>query len=71
MTREQKTVLSQLLDGVFAQHLIGDQDARVPSSWPSARRAQSTPSRPPGKELCALFAWKQEDVDYMARRADG
>jgi ketol-acid reductoisomerase len=59
-----KAVLSDIQDGTFAARFIADQDAGAPEFFALREKGAQHPIEATGKELRALFAWKQQDADY-------
>jgi ketol-acid reductoisomerase len=59
-----KAVLADIQSGAFAERFIGDQDAGAPEFKELRAKAESHPIEATGRELRALFAWKQTDADY-------
>ncbi|MDQ1542709.1 MAG: ketol-acid reductoisomerase [Actinomycetota bacterium] len=59
-----KTILNEIQDGTFAKHFIDDQDAGAPEFLALREKGAQHPIEATGKELRALFAWKQQDSDY-------
>lgn len=59
-----KAVLSDIQDGTFAKRFIADQDAGAPEFLALRDKEAQHPIEATGKELRALFAWKQQDADY-------
>jgi ketol-acid reductoisomerase len=59
-----KDVLSDIQSGAFASRFIADQDAGAPEFLALREKEQQHPIEATGKELRALFAWKQQDADY-------
>jgi ketol-acid reductoisomerase len=59
-----KAVLSDIQDGTFAKRFIADQDAGAPEFLELRAKEAAHPIEATGKELRALFAWKQTDADY-------
>jgi ketol-acid reductoisomerase len=57
-------VLADIQSGAFAERFIGDQDAGAPEFQELRAKAAAHPIEAVGKELRALFAWKQQDADY-------
>ncbi|MFT4052529.1 MAG: ketol-acid reductoisomerase [Microbacterium sp.] len=60
-----KAVLADIQSGAFATRFIGDQDAGAPEFLALREKAAQHPIEEVGKELRALFAWKQQDADYV------
>ncbi|GAA1226480.1 ketol-acid reductoisomerase [Rhodoglobus aureus] len=59
-----KAVLVDIQSGAFADRFIKDQDAGGPEFLALREKGQNHPIEETGKELRALFAWKQQDSDY-------
>jgi ketol-acid reductoisomerase len=59
-----KAVLADIQSGAFADRFIKDQDAGGPEFLELRAKGQNHPIEATGKELRALFAWKQQDSDY-------
>ncbi|MBA8817399.1 ketol-acid reductoisomerase [Microbacterium halimionae] len=59
-----QAVLGDIQSGAFAKRFIDDQDAGAPEFLALRAKAQGHPIEATGKELRALFAWKQTDEDY-------
>ncbi|MDL9980123.1 ketol-acid reductoisomerase [Microbacterium candidum] len=57
-------VLADIQSGAFAERFIGDQDAGAPEFHRLRAEAAQHPIEGVGRELRALFAWKQQDADY-------
>ena len=60
-----KAVLADIQSGAFAKRFIDDQDAGAPEFLGLREKEQQHPIEATGKELRALFAWKQQDSDYV------
>ena len=60
-----QSVLADIQSGAFAERFIGDQDAGAPEFLALREKAAAHPIEAVGKELRALFAWKQQDSDYV------
>ncbi|MBF4560648.1 ketol-acid reductoisomerase [Microbacterium sp. VKM Ac-2870] len=60
-----QSVLADIQSGAFAERFIGDQDAGAPEFLALREKAAAHPIEAVGKELRALFAWKQQDADYV------
>ncbi len=60
-----RAVLSDIQDGTFAKRFIADQDAGAPEFLALRKKGAEHPIEATGKELRALFAWKQVDEDYV------
>ena len=59
-----KAVLADIQSGAFAERFIADQDAGAPEFLALREKAAAHPIEQVGKELRALFAWKQQDEGY-------
>jgi len=59
-----KAVLADIQSGAFADRFIKDQDAGGVEFLALREKGQNHPIEATGKELRALFAWKQQDNDY-------
>ncbi len=59
-----KAVLADIQSGAFAERFIADQDAGAPEFLALREKGAQHPIEATGKELRALFAWKQVDSDY-------
>jgi ketol-acid reductoisomerase len=59
-----KAVLDDIQSGAFAKRFIDDQDAGAPEFLALREKGAAHPIEATGKELRALFAWKQQDADY-------
>jgi ketol-acid reductoisomerase len=59
-----QAVLADIQSGAFAKRFIDDQDAGGPEFKELRAKAEAHPIEATGKELRALFAWKQQDDDY-------
>jgi len=60
-----KAVLADIQSGAFAKRFIDDQDAGAPEFLELRAKGAAHPIEATGKELRALFAWKQTDTDYV------
>jgi ketol-acid reductoisomerase len=60
-----KAVLADIQSGAFAKRFIDDQDAGAPEFKALRAKGEQHPIEATGKELRALFAWKQQDSDYV------
>ena len=60
-----KAVLADIQSGAFAERFIADQDAGAPEFLALREKGAQHPIEATGKELRALFAWKQTDSDYV------
>ena len=60
-----KAVLADIQDGTFAKRFIDDQDAGAPEFTALREKGEGHPIEATGRELRALFAWKQTDSDYV------
>jgi ketol-acid reductoisomerase len=59
-----KAVLGDIQSGAFAQRFIDDQDAGAPEFLGLRAKEETHPIESVGRDLRALFAWKQQDSDY-------
>src|SRR6185295_7872325 len=59
-----QAVLADIRNGAFAKRFIADQDAGAPEFKELRAKGAAHPIEATGKELRALFAWKQQDADY-------
>ena len=59
-----QAVLGDIQSGAFAERFIADQDAGAPEFQELRAKAAAHPIEAVGKDLRALFAWKQQDSDY-------
>ncbi|CAN5119577.1 ketol-acid reductoisomerase [soil metagenome] len=64
-----KEVLADIQSGAFAKRFIADQDAGAPEFLALRKKGAEHPIEATGKELRALFAWKQQDADYVEGNA--
>jgi ketol-acid reductoisomerase len=60
-----KAVLADIQSGAFAKRFIDDQDAGAPEFLALREKEAQHPIEATGRELRALFAWKQQDTDYV------
>ncbi|MCU1440242.1 MAG: ilvC [Rhodoglobus sp.] len=60
-----QAVLKDIQSGAFAERFIADQDAGAPEFLALREKGASHPIEATGKKLRALFAWKQQDSDYV------
>ncbi|WP_439565103.1 ketol-acid reductoisomerase [Microcella sp.] len=60
-----KAVLADIQSGAFAKRFIDDQDAGAPEFMELRRKGEQHPIEETGRKLRALFAWKQQDSDYV------
>ena len=60
-----RAVLGDIQSGAFAKRFIADQDAGAPEFLELREKGAHHPIEATGKELRALFAWKQTDSDYI------
>ena len=60
-----KAVLADIQSGAFAKRFIDDQDAGAPEFKELRKKGEEHPIEATGQELRALFAWKQQDADYV------
>lgn len=58
-------VLADIQSGAFAERFIGDQDNGAVEFQELRAKAAAHPIEAVGKDLRALFAWKQQDADYV------
>jgi len=58
-------VLADIQSGAFAKRFIADQDAGAPEFQALREKEAQHPIEKTGKELRSLFAWKQQDSDYI------
>ncbi|HRQ00114.1 MAG TPA: ketol-acid reductoisomerase [Terrimesophilobacter sp.] len=59
-----QAVLADIQSGAFAKRFIADQDAGAPEFLALRDKGAQHPIEATGKQLRALFAWKQQDDDY-------
>jgi len=59
-----QAVLGDIQSGAFAKRFIADQDAGAPEFLELREKGAHHPIEATGKDLRALFAWKQTDEDY-------
>ncbi|NLT27057.1 MAG: ketol-acid reductoisomerase [Microbacteriaceae bacterium] len=60
-----KAVLADVQSGAFAKRFIDDQDAGAPEFKELRAKGEQHPIEKTGVELRKLFAWKQQDEDYV------
>ncbi|MBK0419363.1 ketol-acid reductoisomerase [Leucobacter sp. CSA1] len=60
-----KAVLADIQSGAFAERFITDQDNGAAEFTELRAKAESHPIEKTGRELRKLFAWKQQDEDYV------
>ena len=60
-----QAVLSDIQTGAFAKRFIEDQDNGGKEFLELRAKAEQHPIETTGRELRQLFAWKQEDADYV------
>ena len=60
-----KEVLADVQSGAFAKRFIDDQDAGAPEFKELRAKGEQHPIEKTGVELRKLFAWKQQDEDYV------
>ncbi|WP_396655021.1 ketol-acid reductoisomerase [Microbacterium sp.] len=60
-----KGVLADIQSGAFAQRFIDDQEGGGKEFYALREKAAQHQIEEVGKELRALFAWKQQDEDYV------
>ena len=65
-----KAVLADIQSGAFAERFIADQDAGAPEFKQLRQQAETHPIEATGRQLRALFAWKQTDEDYTEGSAE-
>jgi ketol-acid reductoisomerase len=65
-----KAVLADIQSGAFADRFIKDQDAGAPEFKELRAKGAQHPIEATGRELRALFAWKQTDADYTEGSAE-
>ena len=58
-------VLADIQSGAFAKRFIDDQDNGAKEFLELREKAAQHPIEAVGKDLRALFAWKQQDADYV------
>jgi ketol-acid reductoisomerase len=59
-----KGILDDIQSGAFATRFIDNQDAGAPEFLALREKEAQHPIESTGRELRALFAWKQTDADY-------
>src|ERR1700710_1845546 len=59
-----RQILADIQNGAFAKRFIDDQDAGAPEFMALRAKGEQHPIEETGRELRALFAWKQVDEDY-------
>ena len=60
-----KAVLADIQSGAFAKRFIDDQDNGAQEFTALRAKAESHPIETTGRELRQLFAWSQQDEDYV------
>jgi len=60
-----QAVLADIQSGAFAERFIADQDAGAPEFLALREKGAQHPIEATGKQLRSLFAWKQQDEDYV------
>lgn len=60
-----QAVLADIQSGAFAKRFIADQDAGAPEFRELRAKGEQHPIEETGRKLRALFAWKQQDSDYV------
>ena len=60
-----QAVLADIQSGAFARRFIEDQDNGAKEFNELRKKAEQHPIETTGRELRQLFAWKQEDEDYV------
>lgn len=63
--QHMREVLDDIQSGAFAKRFIDDQDAGAPEFIALRAKAEQHPIEVTGRALRSLFAWKQEDSDYV------
>ena len=58
-------ILSDIQTGAFAERFIADQDAGAPEFTALRAKEEAHPIEKTGVELRKLFAWQQQDSDYV------
>jgi ketol-acid reductoisomerase len=58
-------VLADIQSGAFAKRFIDDQDNGAEEFLALRAKEEKHPIEVTGKELRSLFAWKQQDEDYV------
>ena len=64
-SEHMKAVLADIQSGAFAKRFIADQDAGAPEFLALREKGAAHPIEATGQKLRALFAWKQQDADYV------
>ncbi|GAC1495848.1 MAG: ketol-acid reductoisomerase [Pseudarthrobacter sp.] len=60
-----KAVLADIQSGAFAKRFIDDQDNGAQEFKALRAKAEQHPIEEVGRELRSLFAWQQQDADYV------
>ena len=60
-----KAVLADIQSGAFAERFITDQDNGAVEFQELRAKGAAHPIEAVGKDLRSLFAWKQQDSDYL------
>ena len=60
-----KAVLADIQSGAFAKRFIADQDNGAKEFLELREKGAKHPIETTGRDLRALFAWKQQDADYV------
>ncbi len=60
-----RAVLADIQSGAFAERFIGDQDNGAVEFLELREKGAAHPIEAVGRDLRALFAWKQSDADYV------
>ena len=60
-----KAILADIQSGAFAKRFIDDQDNGGEEFLALRAKEETHPIEATGKELRSLFAWKQQDEDYV------
>ncbi|MDY0909420.1 ketol-acid reductoisomerase [Microbacterium sp. CFBP9034] len=64
-----QAVLADIQSGAFAERFIADQDNGAPEFLELRAKGAAHPIEEVGKDLRGLFAWKQQDEDYVEGNA--
>ena len=63
--KNMEAVLADIKNGSFAERFIKDQDNGAKEFKELRAKAEQHPIEETGRKLRALFAWKQQDADYV------
>jgi len=63
--QRMEEVLADIQSGAFAKRFIEDQDAGAPEFTALRKQEEQHPIEKTGVELRKLFAWQQQDSDYV------